>query len=184
MDNIELHRHPKTNEIIPEEWKQIEGYPMYDVSNYGRVRSWKNNKWGRADSPKILKQSNHSYGYKMVSLRADGKTKRARVHRLVAKAFLSNPNQHPFVLHKDDNPINNFVHNLHWGNHKMNIKDRVKNSGKDSMMGQSKLSKNDVLDIRNTYQLGCFSQQEIADAYNVSQSCIYLITNNKTWQHI
>lgn len=100
---------------MDEVWKDIEGYEgLYQVSNLGRVRSLKFNK------TKILKQGNVN-GYKRVVLSKNGKRKNYFVHRLVAMAFISNPNNLSIVNHKDENPSDNNVNNLEWCTQKYNI---------------------------------------------------------------
>lgn len=87
-------------------WKDIEGYEgLYQVSNEGRVKSLRNNK--------ILKPSNLEK-YPIVIFSVDGKRFGKKVHRLVAEAFIPNPQNLPQVNHKDENKTNNNVQNLEW----------------------------------------------------------------------
>lgn len=91
-------------------WLPVVGYDgIYEVSNFGRVKS---NKFGKE---RILKPYN-CHGYREVDLRFNNKSKRCRVHRLVATAFM--PNENPdvkiFINHKDGNRSNNHVDNLEW----------------------------------------------------------------------
>lgn len=104
---------------IKEEWKDIEGYEgLYQISNYGRVKSLKRECWnGKAwftKKEKILKCIIRKDGYARVCLCKDGKTKDVLVHRLVAIAFIPNPNNLPQVNHKDENKEKNHVSNLEW----------------------------------------------------------------------
>lgn len=90
-----------------EKWKIIEGYEgLYEVSSLGRIR---NNKG------KILKPIKSStVNYYTVNLYKNGKSKSFLIHRLVARAFVPNPNNLPQVNHKDENKFNNEASNLEW----------------------------------------------------------------------
>ena len=96
-------------ENINEKWKPVVGYEgLYEVSNLGRVKSIKFNK------EKILSLQKDKYGYLRSGFRKMGKFKNYFVHRLVAEAFIPNPNNYPIVNHKDENPSNNCAENLEW----------------------------------------------------------------------
>lgn len=109
---------------MEEIWKDIEGYEgFYQVSNFGRVRSITHRskcfKGTKVFEGKILKQRIYN-GYWIVSLHKGRKVKQCTVHRLVAKAFIPNPNNLPQVGHKDEQNFlsgqecNNNVENLEW----------------------------------------------------------------------
>lgn len=98
-------------------WATIKGYEgLYEVSNYGNVRSLK---YGKI---KYLKPSNNGNGYNQVILCKNGKTKQFTVHRLVANAFIENPLNLPQINHKDENKLNNKVENLEWCDSRHNIR--------------------------------------------------------------
>lgn len=102
----------------PEEWKDINGYEgLYQVSSFGRVKSLPRN--GTILIEKIITCST-STGYCRVVLSKGNKTKNFNIHRLVAEAFIPNPNNLPCVNHKDENKRNNFISNLEWCTHKYN----------------------------------------------------------------
>ena len=103
-------------------WKPVNGYEgLYEVSDSGEVRSC--DRYIKTDirhvksrliKGRILYQNPKSTGYKTVDLCKDGKVKTTLVHRLVAEAFLPNPDGLRFVNHKDSNRANNAVRNLEW----------------------------------------------------------------------
>jgi hypothetical protein len=101
-------------------WKPVNGFEeFYEVSNYGRVRSkdrLKKVPFNRVgiQKGKLLKMSINSKGYLRVRLNLNANSKSYFVHRLVAQAFIDNPNNLPVINHKDFNPLNNNVENLEW----------------------------------------------------------------------
>jgi hypothetical protein len=107
-------------------WKDVSGYEgLYQVSNLGNVKSLdrmeklKNGairkRQGRYLSLKVDK-----YGYLIAVLTKNARHKDFKVHRLVAAAFIGNPNDYDQVNHKDENKKNNVVTNLEWCNAKYN----------------------------------------------------------------
>ena len=94
-----------------EEWKQINNYDNYEVSNLGNVR---NSKTGR-----MLKLTCRG-GYLFTGLCKNSNTKTCPVHRLVALAFIDNPENKPQVNHIDKNRLNNNISNLEWITQKEN----------------------------------------------------------------
>lgn len=104
---------------INEIWRPIKGYEgLYEVSNLGRIKSLKRlvKKWDgyRTVPEKILTPRTNNRGYLRITLCKDGITKTFSPHRLVAEAFIPNPDNLPCVNHKDENPLNNVVSNLEW----------------------------------------------------------------------
>lgn len=115
----------KNNEL----WKSVNNYNgIYEVSNLGNIRN--------AHTGRILKTSHSVGGYEQVVLCKNGKTTTHYVHRLVATAFIDNPNNLPCVNHKDENTGNNVLENLEWISYKDNANygtknERISNARKD-----------------------------------------------------
>ena len=117
--------------IINEEWTKIDEFPWYEVSTLGRVRSIDRDyvdsigrrRYKRGQLIKLEVQIGKKDNYKqiMVSLRRDGKLHRVIVARLVAMAFIPNPDLLPQVNHKDEDSTNNNVENLEWCTAKYNV---------------------------------------------------------------
>lgn len=107
-------------EVVRMPVKGYEGY--YEVDQFGRVYGCdrvvrvedNDREYDKPIKGKQLKQTTHSAGYKVVGLTKDGTTKTTFVHRIVAEAFIPNPDNLPMVNHKDEDKTNNFVENLEW----------------------------------------------------------------------
>lgn len=121
-----------------EEWKDVVGYEgIYKVSNQGRVLLCKKNKF--------LSQRTDTYGYKIVTLYKCNQRKDMKVHRLVAFAFIDNPNNYPQINHKDEIKDNNCVDNLEWVSNKYNANYGTRNkriSDKQKGVSRSQGEKN------------------------------------------
>lgn len=106
-----------TEELESEKWKDIDGYEgMYQVSDLGRVRSFKYGK------ERILKSNVLQSGYIQVGLHKNGRTKMKYIHRLVANAFIPNDDSSKNqVNHKDENKQNNRASNLEWCTQQYNL---------------------------------------------------------------
>ena len=113
--------------MIKEYWKPVVGYEgLYMVSNWGRVKSfdrWVKSRNGsvRFCKGRILKPLTSSSGYLYVNLYKNNIKKEYLVHRLVAEAFIDNPDNLFQVNHRDENKLNNNVDNLEWCDAKYNI---------------------------------------------------------------
>jgi len=105
---------------LKEEWRDIKDYEgTYKVSNTGKIKSldrYIDYSNGKTYFYKgiFLKPQKHPAGYLQVGLSLNGETNSLLIHRLVAEAFIENPNNLPEVNHKDENKKNNFINNLEW----------------------------------------------------------------------
>lgn len=114
-----------------EEWRPVKGYEgLYEVSNLGRVRSLDRyidtvsglgEPYKRFSKGRVLKLLYNNKGYLKITLYNGITDKQKQVHRLVAEAFIPNPDNLPEVNHKDQNPANNCVDNLEWCDRKYNV---------------------------------------------------------------
>ena len=99
---------------MEEIWKDIPNYEgLYQISNLGRVKSFPR-KGTHTKKERILKFAKSNKNYLIAMLTKHNKRKAKSVHRLVAEAFIPNPNNFPQVNHKDENRHNNCVDNLEW----------------------------------------------------------------------
>ena len=119
-------------------WKPIVGYEdYYEISNLGNVRSKGKcyiDKLGRVQNrkPKQLKTRVGKVGYLCVDLNANGISIQKHIHRLIAEAFILNPENKPTVNHKDGNKLNNDISNLEWNTYSENNKHAVDNNLRQS----------------------------------------------------
>ena len=170
-------------------WRPIKHYEgLYEVSNYGRVRSLdtlssvngKTGKYSRKKTGCILKPQNSSKGYKQITLCNTSGKHIVSVHRLVAEAFIDNPNSLQVVNHKDENKANNHVNNLEWCTTKYNntYGNKIK---RGELHPGSKLNSEQISSIREMRSSGVKINQ-IADYFGISRSHVSGITNNRYWR--
>ena len=94
-------------------WKEVDGTNgLYLVSDKGLIFSVRSNR--------VLKTQNCENGYCRIELNIDGKPQKEYIHRIVAKAFIPNPNNYPIINQKDENPANNCADNLEWCTYEYN----------------------------------------------------------------
>lgn len=156
-----------------EQWKIVEGFEKYEISNYGRVRNF--------ITKKEKKCNLNNQGYLQTQLSNNGIRKNFRINRLVAITFIPNKNNYTQVNHIDGNKLNNRVDNLEWCLPKDNIRHAIDNKLRDmngSSNPNSKLSLEDVIYIKSS----SLSSTELAEMFNVSRQNIHYIRKNKTWR--
>lgn len=169
-------------------WKDIQGYEgLYQVSNFGRVKSLKRKvKSGEnyvTVKEKIRKQGIRK-GYYYLQLHKNDISKKHSIHRLVAQAFIHNPENKPQINHRDGNRFNNNIYNLEWCNLEENIKHENETGlrPKGEKNGNSKLTEKQVLEIRENKEK--LNQKQLSEKYKVHRDTIGRITNKTIWKHI
>lgn len=172
-------------------WKDITGYEgYYQVSNYGFIKSLeRKDRLGRVVKEKIRKSCKNNPGYLFVPLSKEGKAKNGSIHRLVAQAFIPNPENKPEVNHKNGIKTDNRVQNLEWSTPKENIEHSyllgLQSSKKGEKSGNCKLTEKQVLAIRRLHRMNPkFSRVKVAKKLNYSSNTISNILSKKIWKHI
>jgi len=176
-------------DIDGETWKTVKDFPMYQVSDFGRVRSWLNRRtYGAATKWRLLKPIHNNYsGYRRVFL-SNG-TKQSRklfsVHRLILETFVGPCPDGMVCRHINGIPTDNRLSNLMWGSHQENNDDRrihgTLPQGESHPM--ARLTADDVREIRRLKKLG-MTRNELADMFHVSASQIKKICRGDTWSSI
>ncbi|MDK9365350.1 NUMOD4 motif-containing HNH endonuclease [Lelliottia wanjuensis] len=169
--------------MLSESAKDIAGYEgKYAVTTDGRVYSHSRvDDGGKLRKGRWLKSNIDGYGYLQVSLYSQGVAKKHKVHRLVAEAFIGNPQLHPQINHINGIKTNNDVSNLEWVTVQQNILHAFANglmSSKGEKNGRAKLTMEQVKEIRDSKSM---TQAGIAKKYGVSPAIISLVVNNKIW---
>ena len=161
-----------------EEWKDIKGYEgLYQISNEGRVRSLKFGK------NRILK-NRHCLGYWEVVLYKNGIGKPKRIHRLVAEAFIPNPQNLPCVNHKDENRSNCVAENLEWCDYKYNSNYGTRNErNRKQLTNRKDLSKQVYQYTLNGELVKKWESIREAERNGFRQNCVSLCCNGKLKTH-
>ncbi len=177
--------------LSQEEWKDVSGYEgLYQISNKGRVKSLSRAVKYPDGSVHIFKEKmlkpGLSRGYYLVPLMKNKIPSTVSIHRLIAKVFVSNPENKPQVNHKNGVKTDNRIENLEWVTNKENVQHAVDTGLKISVKGQdvglSKLTDRIVLSIFNMKEECRLS--EIAHLLNIPPQTVSDIIKGKTWNHI
>lgn len=181
----------KISYLNTEEWRQVAGYDfLYEVSNYGRIRGYVNRdssiqgkKIGNIKRPTLNKA-----GYLTIMLWKGNFPRCVKVHRLVAEAFIPNPENKRTVNHKNGIKTDNSLPNLEWATHKENHKHAVENGlYPESKTGEdyhsSKLTNQDVIEIRILNENG-FRHETIGRVFNIHINTVSLVVTRKIWNHV
>jgi len=178
----------KKNELILEVWKDIYGYKgLYQVNRCGQVKSlarkvkFRNGLSSRKE--KILSAGPTTSGYSAVTLSRNGKIKGFQVHRLVALAFIPNPDRKPDINHINGIKMDNRVKNIEWCTASENILHSHRiglRNHKGESHSQSKLTEEDVRDIRVLEGL----HKNIALIYGVTAGNVSMVKRRQSWLHL
>lgn len=164
----------------------VKGFPNYHIGEDGSVLNLKTNK--------LLKPWVNAGGYLCVSLCSHGEQKSFLLHRLVALAYLPNPEMKEFVMHLDDNPRNAHLSNLKWGTPRDNVQDAINKNRNSKHIGiyisgkygddhpKTKIKSNVIPEIANKYNSGDYTYKQLACEYGVSSSTMHRII--KIYNHV
>ena len=173
-----------------ENWKIIEEFPNYLISNYGNVKTLKT----------LEDRTTHiNSGYELIILN-DGEKQHSRlVHRLVATTFIPNPENKPCVNHLNGIKTDNRLVNLEWVTYKENIDHAIKTGlidhskrknpnhklhPRDEDNKLTKATREQVVEMRKMYDTGDYVLRELSEKFDMSISVIWNIVKRKTWKHI
>lgn len=148
-------------------WKSVPTAPLYDVSNFGRVR-----RGGFVLTPTIRN------GYPKVGLSVNGVKHQCSVHRLVAELFIPNTEMKRQVNHKDGCKTNNCADNLEWVEPKQNIRHAI-----DNGLRKTKINAEQAAAIRCERRDGK-DPKEIAEKYGISRSAVHNIAAGRKWPQL
>lgn len=164
-----------------EQWKAVPGYEgLYMVSDTGKVVSVKNGRW------RPVRFCDRK-GYFGVQISKNDKKTSFGVHRLVALAFLPNPDNKPHVNHIDGNKKNNQLSNLEWVTvsenclHSIHVLGQAKSKGEKH--SQAILTEDDVYWIRAWRYHACLARS-VAAAFGIKERTVYAIWQRKLWKHL
>jgi len=160
---------------------------LYEVSNYGNVRSWirlGDPRQSKRDKPYYKKIPIGKRGYyeQTFNLRELNVLKIVKIHRVVAQLFVPNPNNLPCVNHLDGNKLNNFYKNLEWCTNSHNLKHAHEigliKKGEES--SKTKLTNKQALEIFNLNK----PYKYIAEMYETNVGIVYSIKAGTAWKSV
>ena len=162
-------------------WQDIGGFEdHYRVSDDGRVWSC------RRDREMV--GGDNGRGYVSFRLCLD-RVKHVRyIHRLVAEAFVPNPDGHTEVNHKDGNKLNNHWTNLEWCSRQRNCQHALDRGLRVPVCGSrvkaSKLTESTVAEMRFLWATGQYRQSDLGALYGVKERCVYEVVKRRSWKHV
>jgi len=191
---MEIYENLDLNDLDGEIWKSIKNFEDYQISNLGRVKSFKCGK------ERILKQNKNKHGYLYVSLSKDGKEKPKLIHRLLFETFNNYSLKKNEIIHHLDFTKDNFLNNLQVmtksEHHSLHNKGKIASEKSKKLMSEnhadvkgennqnSILTEQDIILIKIDLCGGLLTQREIAKKFGVSYYTISDIKRRRTWNHI
>lgn len=179
---------------MDEIFEQVPGYGgLILVSNFGNVkikaREWESGNHGgkrRIEERQI--KTRDSLGYRVFDFHYSGQKKILKVHRIVGALFVPNPENKPFINHKDMDRANNHFSNLEWTTAKENIQHARNNktwkapttTAHGERAAKAKLTKEQALHVKNSNS----RVKDLAELYNVNTSSICRIRSGTNWKHL
>ena len=167
--------------MTQEEWRPIPGFPRYEVSSWGRIRS---SCWGRLHLLKLVMTGHKGQQYYAVSLCLGPLVKRMRVHTAVLRAFRGFALLGQEARHLDGNRLNNNIDNLVWGSPASNAADQRRHGtircGEQNHM--HKLTEVVVIEMRA--MRGAVSIADMARRAGVTESTMRYALSGRTWRHL
>lgn len=169
--------------ILAEEWRVVPGWPEYEVSSAGKVKrigAARGAKVGRVLRPWV------SVGYHFVALWRDDSQHRVPVHRLVALAFLPDPQADQYqVAHRNGNRLDNRPTNLRWSTPTENAADRLHHGtdARGEKNPRARLTAAQVVEIRTACASGR-SHTDVARQFNLCRQTVSDIANRRRWSHV
>lgn len=167
--------------------KDVAGFEgFYAVTEDGRVWSYPRQQGFFFRKGRWLKGQKRSFGYIYFQFKGNGKIIWRSGHRLVASAFIANPDNLPCVGHRDNNPANNIKTNLEWITHKENSEYMVAchRSSRGISHHNAKLNPEKVIKIRQMYVTGRSSLKGLAMEFGVSKRTILFVVQKKHWSWV
>jgi len=163
--------------------KTIKGFGgQYSITSDGRVWSHRFKKWLKITPP------HYQYAYPSVALQKDCKTFRKNIHRLVALTYLPNLEELPMVNHKNGIKLDNRVENLEWCSGSHNFRHAIESGLRIPARGEcnfmTKLTIEQVKEIRIKSVPWKMSYRKLARQYNVTKTTIESLIKRVTWKHV
>jgi hypothetical protein len=183
---------PMSEQTIAEEWRSVNGHPGYEVSNLGKVRSWRKGGWWRLNDqmtklrelPRTLRTHPHRTGYRRVTLPTGTGYRHHFVHELVLEAFIGPRPPGGVACHGNGIKTDNRPENLRWGTPADNSADSLRHGTRPvgARCHSAKLTEEQVKEILAIPF--SVSPKKLAAQYGISEFPIYAIRKGLIWKHV